>query len=344
VKPGEIYAFSGWVKTENLKLPGEGQLSVVTRDVSGSEMAWQYGLKATWGDHDWVKLSGQVIVPDHCATLQFRITGSHAGTTYWSGLDLEKTGEILTPGALKPVTISGAGTTLAYLPDQNLLVLTHPKGSQNRFKGWGSGANLVQIEKSSENRLDLVLADSTGNTVAASAQVGKDGSALFALKGDGPLDNDFEFPGALLSSPGDHWVVPVNEGLYVPADDPYFQTADTVLHGGHGGLCMPFLGLISGGEGIIAIAETQNDAKDHFTAPQKGQTSSWSFLWQPSYQAWGYERRLRVESAPARVRGYRQGLPGLCPVAGPDRDPQGKGEGEPLGGQAGGRGGPLVVA
>ena len=293
VKPGEIYAFSGWVKTENLPLPGEGQLSFVARDASGGILNWTFGMKAVWGDHDWRKLSGCVTVPENCDTLQFRISGDHPGTTYWSGLSVEKAGEILTPASLKPVTISAAGTSLEYQPGPNLLVLIHPDGSQQRFQGWGSGGNLTRLGKGSENRLDLVLADSTGNTAAASAQVGEDGSLLFTLKGDGPLDADFEFPGAILSAPGDHWVVPMNEGLYVPCDDAYFKPTDLLLHGGHG-LSMPFLGLTSGKAGIIAIAETQNDASSHFTPPLPGGTSSWSFFWQPSTLAWGYERRLRV--------------------------------------------------
>jgi len=297
VKPGEIYVFSSWVKCENLKGSGQGQLSVVTRDALGSELDWLYGLKNTGIDHDWEKLSGRVMVPDRCATLQFRITGEGPGTTFWSGLTLEKVGEAQSPQALQPVTLTSAGTTLSYLPDTKQLVLTHPTGDSQRLQGWGGGGTLLKLTKSAESRLDLLLADASGNTVSASVELEKDGSALFRLKGDSPLAGDFEFPGPLLSNAKDHWVVPLNEGLYVPADDPYFHTWDLVLYSGHG-LCMPFIGLTNGEQGLLAVAETQNDAKARFAAPQEGKTSSWSFLWQPARQGWGYERRLRLIAVP----------------------------------------------
>jgi len=296
VKPGEIYDFSGWVKCENLK-GGLGQLSVVTRDASGKELDWLYGLKSASKDQDWQKLSGRVMVPENCATLQFRITGWGPGTTYWSGLTLEKVGETPAPQALAPVTLTGAGSTLAYLPDAQQLVFTHAPGGAYRLKGWGSSSTLLQLAKTSEGRLDLVLADPSGNTVAASVEMQDDGSALFTLKGEGPMSGDFQFPGPILASPGQNWVLPINEGLYVPADDPYFHSWDLVLYSGHG-LCMPFIGLTQGGDGLLAVAETQNDAMARFYKSADDKTSTWSFVWQPSRQSWGYERKLRLSYVP----------------------------------------------
>jgi hypothetical protein len=297
VKPGEVYAFSGWVKIEQARGTGQGQLSVVTRDAQGQVMDWLWAMKNSTDNHDWRQIQGRFLIPPGCATIQFRITGEGPAITYWDGLTLAKVAEVSSTASLQPVTLTSAGMELAYLPSQNQILLSSDGGASYVFQGFGKSSTLLKLEKTAENEIDLQLADPYGSTLDASVVLDPQGTALFSLKGEGAMDGDFEFPGPLLSNSGENWVLPVNEGLYVPAADPYFKAWDLVLYGGHG-LCMPFIGLTSGKEGLVAIAETQNDAEVRFTPPEKNGTSSWSFLWQPSHQAWGYERRLRVELTP----------------------------------------------
>jgi hypothetical protein len=296
VQPGEIYAFSGWVKCEDMA--GQGQLSVVTRDAQNQVLDWMWGLKSTSGNHDWQKLSGRFVVPRGCATVEFRITGEGSGTSYWDDLDLEKAGDAPAPLSQNPVTLSFSKTRLVYSPSENLLLFSPPEGLAYRFQGLGRTTSVLRAVKTAENQLQFTLADPGGAPLSASVVLDGEGVALFSLKGEGPMDEDFEFPGPLLSSPGQNWVIPMNEGLYVPSDDPYFKAWDLVLYGGHG-LCMPFVGLTSGKDGLIAIAETQDDARVRFTAPNEGKTSTWSFVWEPSRQSWWYERKLRIQWVPS---------------------------------------------
>ena len=297
VQPGEIYVFSAWVKCENLQGAGQGQLSVVTRDAPGQVMEWEWGFKNIYKVGGWEKLTSRVLIPQGCASIQLRITGDGSGTTYWNGVSLQKTGEAMSTADSQPVTLDFSGALFVFNPKENRITFSKAGGTVFPLQAWGNVSTLQKIQKKSESRLEFVLADAAGNTVSASVELQTDGSALFTLNGKGPLAQDFEFPGPILSNPGQNWVVPMNEGLYVPSNDPYFKTWDLVLYSGHG-LCMPFLGLTSGKDGLIAIVETQNDAKVRFTQPQGDKTSSWSIVWQPSRQSWGYERKLLLEAVP----------------------------------------------
>lgn len=297
VKPGDIYSFSAWIKTENFRGAGQGQISLVTRDAQGQVLDWMAGMRNTTSIHDWQELKGKYLVQEGVATIQFRITGEAPGVTYWDGVELKKVFGAASGLSSAPATLFSGGTTFVYSPTDNKLFVWNQEGKTYVFKGWGKSSVVTNCAKAAENRLDLILADADGTTLAASAVVDLDGSILFSLKGNGPLSSDFEFPGAILSDAKQNWVVPLNEGLYVPTDDPYFKTWDLVLYSGHG-LCMPFIGLTNGQDGLLAIAQTQNDSKAHFNQPVEGKTSSWSFLWGPSRQAWSYERKLRVQLVP----------------------------------------------
>ena len=195
----------------------------------------------------------------------------------------------------KPINISNKGTSLLYLPDKNIFqIKTGENEPVYEINGLGNNSVILKAEKINNNSLQFDLFNPEGKNLTASIVVSNNGNIVFSIKGEGRLNNFFEFPGCFQSQKGQSWVVPINEGLLMPADDPYFNTWELQLYSGHG-LCMPFLGLTDGDKGIIIIAETPDDGKAKFKSPRGETTSSWSFEWQASKGEWEYERRLRIE-------------------------------------------------
>ena len=289
--PGEVYEISGKVKV--LSGSGEAQLSLVTRDGSGQVMAWDYAMQRTSGPGDWKTLGTNFVVPGDCASLQFRLTGWGSGTFLFKGPFLTRLKEAPKVAALKgPLSISSTSLTLTLDPAAQQLYLATSAGVTFDFDAKSLLASVLSANRPTPDRLDLQLVNPSGPNLKASLVAGSTFATL-TLQGDGPMLGDYAYPGPLLSRTGQSWVLPVNEGLLVPSDDPEFQTWDLVLYGGHG-LCMPFIGLTDGKASLLAIAETQDDASVHFTTPTAAHTSTFTFNWQPSRQSWRYKRVLRL--------------------------------------------------
>lgn len=67
------------------------------------------------------------------------------------------------------------------------------------------------------------------------------------------------WPHPFTSSPGAWLVVPLNEGIGYPADDPAVNPMRLIAYGGHG-ICMAFWGVTDGPRGMLAILESPDDA------------------------------------------------------------------------------------
>ena len=291
VRPGEVYEFSGRVKVQ--EGAGAAQLSVVTRDGASQVMEWMYGLQQVAGAGDWRSVKARFVVPASCATVQFRLTGWGVGSFLFDDNSLIRLREAPQGVELKtPVTAASSGLTLIIDPATRLLHMTSASGASFDFDMQNIFSSVVSVKSPSPDRMDLLLVNPMGSEINATLRA-DESYAVLSLKGEGPMLGDYAFPGPILSKAGQSWVLPVNEGLIVPADDKVFQTWDMVLYGGHG-LCMPFVGLTDGEEGLLAVAETQDDASVHYTAPQGDRTSTFTFNWQPSQESWSYERVLRL--------------------------------------------------
>ena len=79
------------------------------------------------------------------------------------------------------------------------------------------------------------------------------------LTGSGELGQSLAFPYPFDSAKGSYLVMPVNEGMSYPVDDPSLPPMHYILYGGHG-LCMAWWGVTDGRRGMMAIVETPDDA------------------------------------------------------------------------------------
>jgi len=298
VIPGEVYVYSGWVKCENAD--GSVQLSVVIRDRQDKVIHWMYGIIESKGNHEWKKIESRIIIPRNCGSIQFRITGNGEGTSFWDDLSLCKLKNSIKMPLMKPekVSITAHSTTFSYMPGTHQIQLSSQTHTRvYTIQGFGSNFFITHIKKE-KNKLIFLMQNIYDGDIIITAAIPSQNSITLSMSCKGIMNSDITFPGNILAESSQSWVIPQNEGLLVPSDDPYYSPQWRLdLYSGHGGLSMPFLGLTDGNEGIIFISETPDDnyIQFHRSGKDNEPNSSWIFCWQPQKGMWGYKRRLIIE-------------------------------------------------
>jgi hypothetical protein len=298
VIPGEVYEFSGWIQCE--KIIGAVQLSVVLRDSKGIELDWLYGLVESSGTHEWKMLVNRFIVPEGCDSIQFRITGFDRGTCYADDFFLLKKKDAPDPSLTirDELELKAHGASFVLNPfDHRITLHFGDNSSHYTIEGLGHQSCITDVEKK-HNRLLFRFQSLYDSHMEASITIQDGRNIVFSMKGNGRLTSDFPFPGRVCSHKGESWVIPSNEGLLIPVDDPAFSIRRYDFYSGHSGLCMPFLGLTDGERSLIMIAETPDDGYVLFHEPEGDITSGWTFTWQAQKGRWGYERRLCFQYIP----------------------------------------------
>ncbi|MBN2531435.1 MAG: carbohydrate binding domain-containing protein [Spirochaetales bacterium] len=297
VIPGEVYAFYGWVQCKEIQK--SAQLSVVLRDSQDKVMKWDHGLKETSGTHGWKRMEGRFMIPNGCARIQFRITGYGKGVSTWDDLymvKIKQSSGVISPG-MKEISMTHLGTTLTYSTGTGIFRLqSEGHSGKYLFRGFDNSVFFKDIKKNGNSLLFSIQNIYSGD-ITASVTIPAHNTVSLLLKGNGIMDTDFSFPARLDADASQGWVIPNNEGLLIPADDPYYLPLWKFdLYQGHGGLSMPFIGLTGEKEGIIFISETPDDNYVQFHPPEKSgtNTSGWTFGWEPEMGSWGYERRIRI--------------------------------------------------
>ncbi|MBI2948892.1 MAG: hypothetical protein HYY23_14725 [Verrucomicrobia bacterium] len=156
----------------------------------------------------------------------------------------------------------------------------------------GQQTFLVLGSHHAPRRIELELAQAgSGLEFAAALELEPNSPELkVELTGTGKLPNALRFPHRFASERGHYLVVPMNEGISFPVDDPATEPLRLIAYGGHG-ICMGFWGVTDGGAGQMAILETPDDAAIRIdrvdgklaVAPE----------WDAEKGQFGYARRLR---------------------------------------------------
>ena len=114
------------------------------------------------------------------------------------------------------------------------------------------------------------------------------------IQGDGEMRRPLAYPAAFAAQRGDRLILPLNEGMSYPADEPEELPRRLVAYGGHG-LCMSFFGVQDDatGAGWQGIFETPDDAA--LLVNRDAATGFWSLTpsWEDQKRQVGYRRRIR---------------------------------------------------
>ncbi|MBN1816455.1 MAG: carbohydrate binding domain-containing protein [Sedimentisphaerales bacterium] len=293
VQPGDLFEYTGWIRREGA---GEIILCVTAYDAKGTAIDWSLGGRMARQTGTWEQIQCSFVVSDGVAKIQPRLIGNGPATVWFDEVNMSKTGTIRDlqgKGVPVELTISNPLLKVRLDTSKAVLVVTD-KRCDRSWTQYPVHKEIVIIEAASRgNRIAFTaLHAPTGQQYSVSLELETD-TPEFTLSISSQDNDQFDslrFPHPFTSSPGDYLVVPMNEGIRYPVDDPTIHPMTLIAYGGHG-ICMSFWGVADGDAGHMVILETPDDAAIHigrsdgnlYVAP----------LWHPQKGTFGYTRRLR---------------------------------------------------
>ena len=292
VKTGDILELAAWVRVQG---SGTVTLCVSTWDDRGQNVSWSYGERSLHGNKDWTRLRTRFVVPEGVAQIQPRLIG-YGPTTVW----VDDYSLVQLPGFNQisrrdlPQHLRLTNSVLSVDFDTSTATFSvHDQRTGRTWRQKATEANTIVTEaRAHENQIDLrVMHVSSDLDLHATLQLDRTRPEFtFKLNGQGDLPASLRFPYPFLSEPGDRLIVPMNEGISYPVDDPSIEPFRLIAYGGHG-ICMAFWGVTDDRQGYAAIIETPDDAaialqrldKRLVIAPE----------WDPQKGSFGYARQLR---------------------------------------------------
>ena len=295
VKRGDTFELS--CETEALADVQESnplKLSAVLRDEAGKEISWSFGTaEAKPGS----PVKTAFMVPRGVATVQPRLLGNGPFGARVRNVSAARTGNELSRAVTALATtfeneqlrgnVGGAGFEVT---DKRTGRTWRPVG--NSFFEVEEIARAVDDDGTV--RMTYVHPESLARW-NATYKVEKDRPEVtVAITGEDPMTKPIPYPAAFATEKGDRLIVPMNEGIAYPADEPDEIPRRLIAYGGHG-ICMAFFGVQDDatGAGWMAILETPDDAA--MVAKRDAETKLWTLgpSWDDQKGKFGYVRRVR---------------------------------------------------
>lgn len=289
VEPGQIYELSGWIRGQ-----GEGQANwgVVLRGENEKVIDWIFGGRDVRPGGQWKPLRSRFVIPPGATAIQVRLTGHGPATVWFDDGAIVRSGTIdsLRKPLPESLEITSEVLRLTFHPRLGTFDVQDARGG--RWRQRPGGAMIVTKAEKAGDRIDMELLD-PASLLTVNGQLrleGKSPEVVVELRGEGELENSVAFPLPFVSEKGSLLILPVNEGICYPADDPTLGPMYYHLYGGHG-LCMPWYGMTDGRRGVMTLVETPNDAAVQL--PQLASLLHLRPLWLPEKGRFGPPRRLR---------------------------------------------------
>ncbi len=292
VQPGELIELECWVKLQG---SGSATLCASTWDIQGKVVAWSYGERTANEGSAWQHLRTRVVVPVNVTQVQPRLIGYGPATVWVDDYAVVRSGNLTRrrPADL-PATLVLRNTAIEVIfntTDATMSVRDLKAGRRWTQKPFSADC-LVRNASLKEGRLQCTLFHGgSGLDLAASLQLdGERPELVVELSAQGEMPANIRFPHPFTGEPGDYLVVPMNEGISYPVDDPTIQPIHLIAYGGHG-ICMAFFGVTDGTRAQMAILETPDDASIRVDRLEGRLVIVPE--WEPQRGQFGYSRRLR---------------------------------------------------
>ena len=193
-----------------------------------------------------------------------------------------QTGNLVRENPVISVSLHAADGTLAVLD----------KRTGQRWQQKAAARGEISDAATTANGIQAMWRDADlGTKVGLEVQLDADGPEFtLVLSAQGDLKRPLRYPHPFVTDTGTYLVVPMNEGISYPVDDPAVETRMLIAYGGHG-ICMPFWGVTDGQRGQMAILETPDD-----TAIQIARTDGKLCIaprWEGQKGQFAYARKLR---------------------------------------------------
>lgn len=292
VRAGDLFEYAGWFKVQGA---GSVTLCVSTWDQNDKVIEWSLGERSIREGVDWQHIRTRFVVPANVARIQPRIIGFGPSTNWVDDVVLEKSSNIAAarrPELPPTLRLENSSIALEFNTTQATLAVLD-KRTQRRWQQKPLSADiLVQEATLSSNSLSLKLLQvPLGLEIHGALRLEPNQSEFaFELAAQGEMPSALKYPYPFLTQPGDHLVVPMNEGISYPVEDQTIDQFRLIAYGGHG-ICMAFWGVTDGEAGHMAIIESPDDAAIKLSRID-GRLAI-SSEWEPQRQRFGPARRLR---------------------------------------------------
>ncbi|MCQ2389892.1 MAG: hypothetical protein MJ240_00600 [Kiritimatiellae bacterium] len=311
VKPGEEYELAARLDP----LPGGTnthtfcRISAILDDAKGGNISWVWAATPLQMGQVTTK---RFLVPPGVAKMRVRLIGLDDFEGRISALDVRKVGErsqmflpvdsswkltsrnldvcVFARSAAFAVTDRRSGVTRSPQRTESLDFLAHGLVCDATADAQRVRLALLDPETFAKMTVTYVLDPETDEL-----------EVFLAADPDFPMGSQPRcFPSALSSRTGERMVLPVNEGIAYPVDEPYRGHAQFHTYGGHG-LCMAFAGVCTdpgaegkGGAGYGMIFETPDDGGiKMLQTPGTDRLLTGAPFWQGQKKRFGYTRRVR---------------------------------------------------
>ncbi|MBN2507335.1 MAG: hypothetical protein JXQ71_11630 [Verrucomicrobia bacterium] len=292
VRVGEVIELRCWVKVQG---GGSVTLCASTWDARGKVVSWAHGGRSASGGSGWQDLRTRIVVAAKVVEVRPRLIG-HGPATIWvddyASVRAGKVEAMRGAGLPAVLVLRNAALDVAFDTTRATLAVTRLPAGRRWTQQPVAGDWVVRRAEVRDGRVRGALMEvGTGLDVDVTLRLDGDLPELVVeLSARGSMPGSLRFPHPFTGEAGDDLVVPLNEGISYPVDDPTISPLHLVAYGGHG-ICMAFFGMTDGTNGQMAILETPDDAAIRV----ERHAGRLAILpeWQPQRGEWGETRRLR---------------------------------------------------
>ncbi len=291
VKPGDMFLLEG-----RLKAVGSGTATLCAILYDGKKaVEWAAAARTVSGRSDWAHVRSRLIVPAGVTDIVPRLIGHGPATVHLDAFSVVSEGNIKDrrpAGLPRALKIGNAAISVALdTRDGSFSVKDRRTGSTWNQLTAGAAGLLLDAKAVGRELEATWLHPVTGIEFALRLAVESDAPELkLTLDGRGEMSSPVYYPQAFATRPGMRLIVPMNEGISYPVDDPAAPEHTLIAYGGHG-ICMGFWGVTDGDAGHMGIIETPDDARIRMRR-EKGNLHV-APLWEPQRGEAGYARKLR---------------------------------------------------
>ncbi|MGN0853520.1 MAG: glycoside hydrolase [Kiritimatiellia bacterium] len=296
VKPGDVFRLS--CASEALADVPNAQpfaLSVTLRDAQGKVLNWGYGSRSAKPGRPVVS---EFMIPPGAARIEPRVVGHGPCGVVIRNFTVESLGNRLPKGDRPAATLTQENDLLAVSVSGTDAALTVTDKRTGRV--WApvaAGGRRLVAETARAGRalwVKFFEPETLATWEASVSPVPGRPEILVTVSGEGDMAGNLAYPAAFATRKGDRLIVPMNEGISFPADQPDGVPGRLVTYSGHG-ICMSFFGVQDDatGAGYMGIVETTDDAAVAFTRPEGGCITSPGVSWEPQKGRFGPARRIR---------------------------------------------------
>ena len=270
------------------------QFGAVLRDGSGKVVSWSFGTAAA-------KPGGPVktafMVPRGVATVQPRVLGTGRAGARVRNVRAVRTGNVLSHPVTALATTFENGMLRGDVVGAGFEVTDKRTGRTWRPAGRRS-PEVEEISRMVDDdgavSMTYIHPESLRRWRATYRAEKDRPEVVVTLEGEGEMKSAIDYPAAFASQKGDRLIVPMNEGISYPVDEPDELSGRLVAYGGHG-ICMAFFGVQEDttGAGWMAILETPDDVA--MVSRRDAETKLWTLgpSWESQKRQFGYARRIR---------------------------------------------------